>query len=75
MFQVILNNIIKKYENNWSSKEASDLIAKYKKIGLSKDLALRVYSTQLLGREKKLVLHGGGNTLKTETKNIFGKKN
>ena len=62
-------------KNNWSSKEASDLIAKYKKIGLSKDLALRVYSTQLLGREKKLVLHGGGNTsLKTETKNIFGKK-
>ena len=52
MFQVNLNNIIKNMKNNWSSKEPSDLIAKYKKIGLSKDLALRVYSTQLLGREK-----------------------
>ena len=38
-------------KNNWSSKEASDLIAKYKKIGLSKDLAESLFH-QLLGREK-----------------------
>mgnify|MGYP001295326741 CR=1 FL=1 len=62
-------------KNNWSSREANKFIEKYNKVGVSKDLALRIYSTQLLGKEKKLVLHGGGNTsLKTVSKNIFGKK-
>lgn len=28
------------------------------------DLALRVYTSRLLGRDKSLVLHGGGNTSK-----------
>src|SRR5690606_34954710 len=28
----------------------------------SDDLALRVYTSQLLGRDESLVLHGGGNT-------------
>ena len=37
------------------------------------DLDLRVYSSQLLGQEPQLVLHGGGNTsVKTDTTNIFG---
>ncbi|RMH16566.1 MAG: bifunctional aldolase/short-chain dehydrogenase [Gammaproteobacteria bacterium] len=37
------------------------------------DLALRVYTSRLLGRNKDLVMHGGGNTsVKLETKNIFG---
>ena len=41
----------------------------------SKDLALRVYTTRLLGRNKELVLHGGGNTsVKTTAKDIDGKK-
>ncbi|MDX8406487.1 MAG: class II aldolase/adducin family protein, partial [Mariprofundus sp.] len=36
-------------------------------------LALRVYSSRLLGREPSLVLHGGGNTsLKTDAVNLFG---
>jgi len=26
------------------------------------DLGLRVYTSRLLGRDKSLVLHGGGNT-------------
>ena len=30
--------------------------------GIGEDLALRVYTTRLLGGEPKLVLHGGGNT-------------
>src|SRR6185369_8786901 len=34
---------------------------------------LRVYSTQLLGRASKLVLHGGGNTsLKTKARDLTG---
>ncbi len=37
------------------------------------DLALRVYTSRLLGRDKALVLHGGGNTsVKIDEKNIFG---
>ncbi|MDT8384836.1 MAG: bifunctional aldolase/short-chain dehydrogenase [Gammaproteobacteria bacterium] len=36
-------------------------------------LALRVYSSRLLGREPSLVLHGGGNTsVKAEVKDLFG---
>ena len=36
------------------------------------DLALRVYTSRLLGRDSSLVLHGGGNTsVKIIEKNIF----
>lgn len=39
------------------------------------DLGLRVYSSQLLGREPSLVLHGGGNTsVKSTVKNIYGER-
>jgi rhamnose utilization protein RhaD (predicted bifunctional aldolase and dehydrogenase)/NAD(P)-dependent dehydrogenase (short-subunit alcohol dehydrogenase family) len=62
-------------KNNWSKNFASKYIKKYKKFGFSKDLALRVYTTRLLGRNKELVLHGGGNTsVKTTIKDIDGKK-
>ena len=61
--------------NNWSKKIAKKYIKKYKKLGFSADLALRVYTTRLLGRNKELVLHGGGNTsVKTTIKDIDGKK-
>ena len=62
-------------KNNWSKNFANKYIKKYKKLGFSKDLALRVYTTHLLGRNKELVLHGGGNTsVKTTIKDIDGKK-
>lgn len=36
-------------------------------------LGLRVYTSRLLGRDKSLVLHGGGNTsVKIREKNLFG---
>ena len=36
-------------------------------------LGLRVYTSRLLGRDKTLVLHGGGNTsVKLREKNLFG---
>jgi rhamnose utilization protein RhaD (predicted bifunctional aldolase and dehydrogenase)/NAD(P)-dependent dehydrogenase (short-subunit alcohol dehydrogenase family) len=39
------------------------------------DLGLRVYTSRLLGREKSLVLHGGGNTsVKIREKNLFGEE-
>ena len=38
-------------------------------------LAIRVYSSRLLGAESELVLHGGGNTsVKTAETNIFGER-
>ena len=61
-------------KNNWSNSEAKKYINKYKKLGHSKDMALRVYTTRLLGRNSELVLHGGGNTsVKTNIKDIDGK--
>ncbi len=61
-------------KNNWSNLEAKQYIKKYTKLGHSKDMALRVYTTRLLGRNSKLVLHGGGNTsVKTSIKDIDGK--
>lgn len=39
------------------------------------ELDLRVYSSRLLGRDKTLVLHGGGNTsVKLSEKNILGEE-
>jgi len=39
------------------------------------DLGLRVYTSRLLGRDKSLVLHGGGNTsVKMREKNLFGEE-
>ena len=51
-------------------------IRRYKNLAIPKDLALRVYTTRLLGRNHELVLHGGGNTsVKSIKKNLFGKDN
>jgi rhamnose utilization protein RhaD (predicted bifunctional aldolase and dehydrogenase)/NAD(P)-dependent dehydrogenase (short-subunit alcohol dehydrogenase family) len=62
-------------KNNWSNNDSKKYIRKYKNLGYSKDLALRVYTTRLLGKNNELVLHGGGNTsVKTTLKDIDGKK-
>ena len=60
-------------KNLWNDSESLKYIKYYKKYKVAKDLALRIYTTHLLGGNKKLVLHGGGNTsVKTNYKNIFG---
>ena len=60
-------------KNLWNNSTSLKYIKYYKKHKVSKDLALRIYTTHLLGGEKKLVLHGGGNTsVKTKFINIFG---
>lgn len=42
---------------------------------LEGDLALRVYTSRLLGRDRSLVLHGGGNTsVKVVERNRFGEE-
>jgi rhamnose utilization protein RhaD (predicted bifunctional aldolase and dehydrogenase)/NAD(P)-dependent dehydrogenase (short-subunit alcohol dehydrogenase family) len=48
-------------KNKWSDVEASKYLDLYAK-QWGKDLALRTYSSRLIGAEKNLVLHGGGNT-------------
>ena len=60
-------------KNLFSKKKISKFILNYKKIGVSKDLAERIYTSRLLGSNKKLVLHGGGNTsVKSNIKDIDG---
>ena len=60
-------------KNLWSDKDAKAIIHRYAKQGVNADLALRVYTTQLLGGEPKLVLHGGGNTsVKTTAPDFLG---
>jgi len=50
-----------------------DLWNEHKAAAYAGDLAQRVYSSRLLGREPALVLHGGGNTsVKVTENNILG---
>src|SRR5258708_18238980 len=62
-------------KSGWVDSEAQAAIDRYARDGISRDLALRVYTTRLLGREPELVLHGGGNTsLKTTMTDLLGEK-
>ena len=49
-------------KSSWSDREAKDFVVRYGALGVNEDVALRVYTTRLLGSDPKLVLHGGGNT-------------
>jgi len=58
--------------SQWSDSEAECLVEHYVGECVSRDLALRVYTSRLLGQDPKLVLHGGGNTsVKTVTKDLL----
>jgi len=57
----------------WVDSDAKAALDHWAKAGVGADLAMRVYSTRLLGREPRLVLHGGGNTsVKTRVKDLLG---
>jgi rhamnose utilization protein RhaD (predicted bifunctional aldolase and dehydrogenase)/NAD(P)-dependent dehydrogenase (short-subunit alcohol dehydrogenase family) len=57
----------------WSDRDAESYIARYAERGVSRDVALRVYTTRLLGGDPKLVLHGGGNSsVKTVMRDVLG---
>ncbi len=59
----------------WSDSDAKSFVEKYAEQNIGEDLALRVYTTRLLGGDPKLVLHGGGNTsVKTQMKDLLGQK-
>jgi rhamnose utilization protein RhaD (predicted bifunctional aldolase and dehydrogenase)/NAD(P)-dependent dehydrogenase (short-subunit alcohol dehydrogenase family) len=58
----------------WSDEDAGRYVARYAQQGINPDIALRVYTSQLLGRDPALVLHGGGNTsVKTTVPDHLGR--
>ena len=60
-------------QSKWSDAEAQDFVSRYAPKGVNADLAVRTYTTRLLGGDPKLVLHGGGNTsVKTTVKDMLG---
>jgi rhamnose utilization protein RhaD (predicted bifunctional aldolase and dehydrogenase)/NAD(P)-dependent dehydrogenase (short-subunit alcohol dehydrogenase family) len=59
-------------KSGWVEHDAEALVARGAKSGIGRDLALLIYATRLLGRDRKLVLHGGGNTsLKAKTRDVL----
>jgi rhamnulose-1-phosphate aldolase/alcohol dehydrogenase len=62
-------------KSRWSDADAADFVKRYAEKGVNADLALRTYTTRLLGGDPKLVLHGGGNTsVKTRAKDLLGEE-
>ncbi|MEA2952689.1 MAG: hypothetical protein QOD40_2969 [Alphaproteobacteria bacterium] len=62
-------------QSRFVERDAEALADRYAKAGVGRDLALRVYTTRLLGQDPKLVLHGGGNTsVKTRMKDLLGEE-
>jgi rhamnose utilization protein RhaD (predicted bifunctional aldolase and dehydrogenase)/NAD(P)-dependent dehydrogenase (short-subunit alcohol dehydrogenase family) len=57
-------------KSGWVDRDAEAVVDRY---GVGRDLALRVYTTRLLGADRRLVLHGGGNTsVKTRLPDLVG---
>jgi rhamnose utilization protein RhaD (predicted bifunctional aldolase and dehydrogenase)/NAD(P)-dependent dehydrogenase (short-subunit alcohol dehydrogenase family) len=62
-------------QSSWSDADAARMVERYAAEGVGRDLALRVYTSRLLGREPRLVLHGGGNTsVKTVMQDLLGEE-
>ncbi|MCY2958476.1 MAG: bifunctional aldolase/short-chain dehydrogenase [Planctomycetota bacterium] len=59
-------------QSRYDEHEAQNYRERYAAHG--DDVALRVYTSRLIGAEPALVLHGGGNTsVKTTTRDLFGR--
>jgi len=60
-------------QNLWNDADAHKMIEHYAARGVNEDLALRTYSSRLLGGDPRLVQHGGGNTsVKTVLRDLYG---
>ena len=60
-------------KSGWSDKDAQEFVTRYAPKGVNADLAVRTYTTRLLGSDPRMVLHGGGNTsVKTTVKDQLG---
>lgn len=61
-------------QNQFRDSEAHEFVSSLPK-EIGEDLAMRLYTSRLLGADKNLVLHGGGNTsVKTTTTDRLGKQ-
>ena len=61
------------FHNRWINCDANAFIERHLEKGINADLALRVYTSQLIGSDPDLVMHGGGNTsCKTTMPDLFG---
>ena len=50
-------------ESQWNDEDARATLERYRANSrVNEDIALRVYTSRLIGRDARLVLHGGGNT-------------
>jgi rhamnose utilization protein RhaD (predicted bifunctional aldolase and dehydrogenase)/NAD(P)-dependent dehydrogenase (short-subunit alcohol dehydrogenase family) len=59
--------------SRWNDTEAARAVETDARQGVPEDLALRTYTTRLLGSDPLLVLHGGGNTsVKTRMADLLG---
>lgn len=60
-------------KSRWSDSEFGSVVDAYVAKGINRDLAVRTYTTRLLGSDPELVLHGGGNTsVKTTFREMDG---
>ena len=60
-------------QNRWNDKEAQARVDAAGSDPADQTLALRVYSSRIIGSDPDLVMHGGGNTsVKTQRKDLFG---
>ena len=60
-------------QNRWNDKEAQARVDTAGDDPADRTLALRVYSSRIIGADRDLVMHGGGNTsVKTERADLFG---
>lgn len=60
-------------KSRYTEEDAGAYIEKFRDAG--EDVALRVYTSQLIGRDASLVMHGGGNTsVKGHWTNILGER-
>jgi rhamnose utilization protein RhaD (predicted bifunctional aldolase and dehydrogenase)/NAD(P)-dependent dehydrogenase (short-subunit alcohol dehydrogenase family) len=60
-------------KGGWAERDAQAITDRYARQGIGPDVALRIYSTRLIGREPTLVLHGGGNSsVKASVTDLIG---
>ncbi|MBF0589586.1 MAG: bifunctional aldolase/short-chain dehydrogenase [Magnetococcales bacterium] len=61
-------------KSRWSKSDAAEFVKQHAP-QCGEDLAIRAYSSRLIGNDPSLVLHGGGNTsVKGQHTNILGEK-
>ncbi len=59
--------------SRWGDSESREFVERHADV--PEELALRVYSSRLIGAEPDLVLHGGGNTsVKSRARDLYGRE-